>query len=437
MQVSVESAGGLQRKLTVAVPEDTIEQAVQTRLQNLTRTAKIKGFRAGKVPLKVVKQHYGQQVRQEVLGEVIQSSFYEAVSQEKLRPASSPSIDTQQIDDGQGLEYTATFEVYPEVQLADMSGAKIEKTVAEIGESDLDEMIDTIRKQQLQWEVVDKAAENGDQVTVDFKGIIDGEEFAGGTGENMTVEIGAGRMIKGFEDGLAGLKADDEKTLELKFPDDYHAKELAGKDVKFEIKVKKVESSKLPEIDEEFAKKMGVADGNIEKMRDDVKANMQRELDARLKNNVKQAVMDKLLELNKIDIPESLIQQESEVLLKQMQSNLMQQGMQQGQLKMEPSMFKDQAERRVALGLIMSEIVKQQSFVPDADKVRGFIEEMASGYEKPDDVVKWYYGDKQRLAEVESMVIEQQIVDWILEQAKVEDKTTSFKNIMYPEKDKG
>ena len=435
MQVSVESAGGLQRKLTVAVPEDTIEQAVQTRLQNMTRTVKIKGFRAGKVPLKVVKQHYGKQVRQEVLGEVIQSSFYEAVNQEKLRPAGSPAIDTQQVEDGKGLEYTATFEVYPEIKLADVADSKIEKTVSDITDADLDEMIDTIRKQQIQWEAVDKAAESGDQVTVDFKGLIDGEEFAGGTGQGMSVEIGKGRMIKGFEEGLVGLKVGDEKTLNLKFPEEYHAKDLAGKDVLFEIKVTKVEAAKLPEVDEEFAKKMGVADGSIDKMRADVKDNMQRELDARLKNSVKQAVMDKLLEINKIDIPDTLIQEESKLLLRQMQNNLMQQGMQQNQLQMDASMFRDQAERRVALGLIMSEIVKQQGIKADADKVRGYVEQLASSYEKPEEVISWYYSDKQRLAEVESMVMEEQIVDWVLGQATVTDKPVTFKEIMYPEKD--
>lgn len=435
MQVSVESAGGLQRKLTVAVPEDTIEQAVQTRLQNLTRTAKIKGFRAGKVPLKVVKQHYGSQVRQEVLGEVIQSSFYEAVSREKLRPAGSPSISTQQVDSGQGLEYTATFEVYPEIKLADLTGTKIEKSVAEISDSDLDEMIETIRKQQIKWQVADKAAETGDQVTIDFKGVIDGEAFAGGTGQGMTVEIGKGRMIKGFEEGLTGLKVDDEKTLELTFPAEYHAKDLAGKDVQFEIKVKKVETAVLPEIDENFAKQLGVADGSIEKMRADVKNNMQRELDTRLKNSVKQAVMDKLLETNKIDVPEALIKEESQLLLKQMQNNLMQQGMQQNQLQMDASMFKEQAQRRVALGLIMSEIVKQCEIKADANKVRQYIEELAASYDKPDEVIKWYYGDKQRLAEVESVVMEEQIVDWVLDQVTVEDKQVSFNKLMYPEKE--
>ncbi len=435
MQVSVESAGGLQRKLTVAVPEDTIEQAVQTRLQNLTRTAKIKGFRSGKVPLKVVKQHYGIQVRQEVLGEVIQSSFYEAVSREKLRPASSPNISTQQAESGQGLEYTATFEVYPEIQVADISGVTIEKQVSEISDSDLDEMIDTIRKQQIQWEVAEKAADTGDQVTIDFKGIIDGEVFEGGSGQDMSVEIGKGSMIKGFEEGLMGLKLDDEKILELTFPEEYHAKNLAGKDVQFEIKVKNVKTAKLPEVDEEFAKAMGVADGSIEKMREAVKNNMQRELDARMKSSIKQAVMDKLLETNKIDIPEALIQEESEVLLKQMKSNLMQQGMPQSQLTLDASMFKEQAEKRVALGLIMNELVKQQKIKADADKVRHFVEEMASTYEKPEDVIAWYYGDKQRLAEVESIVMEEQIVDWVLGQVNVAEKAISFNNMMYPEKD--
>lgn len=435
MQVSVESAGGLQRKLTVAVPEDTIEQAVQTRLQKLTRTVKIKGFRAGKVPLKVVKQHYGMQVREEVLGEVLKSSFYEAVSREKLRPAGAPNIDTQQADSGAGLEYTATFEVYPEVKLVDVAGTKIEKSVSEIKDSDLNEMIETIRKQQIRWELADKASATGDQITVDFKGIVDGEAFDGGTGQDMTIEIGKGRMIKGFEEGLVGLKADDEKTLALSFPDEYHAKDLVGKAVQFEIKVKKVETAELPEVDEEFAKKMGVADGNIEKMREDVKNNMQRELNARLKNAVKQAVMDKLLELNKIDVPDALIQQESEVLLKQMQNNLMQQGMQQNQLNMDTAMFKDQAERRVALGLIMSEIVNKQEIKANADKIRKYIEEQASSYDKPEEVIQWYYGDKQRLAEVESIDMEEQIVDWVLGQASIVEKTVSFNKLMYPEKE--
>lgn len=322
MQVSVESAGGLQRTLKVAVPEETIEKVVQNRLQNLTRTAKIKGFRAGKVPLKVVKQHYGSQVRQEVMGEVIQSTFYEAVSQEKLRPAGSPKFDAQPTETGEGLEYTATFDVYPDITVSDMSAVTIDKPVCEIGDTDIDAMIDNIRQQQVQWEEADQAAANGDRVTINFKGTIDGEVFEGGEGEGMAVELGKGRMIKGFEDGLVGVKVAEERTLDLTFPADYHAKDLAGKPVHFAIQATKVETAKLPEIDAEFAKRLGVVDGDLDKMRDDVRGNMQRELDTAIKNKAKQEVMDKLLEANKIEVPESLIQGEAEHLMQQMGNNL-------------------------------------------------------------------------------------------------------------------
>ncbi|MDH5181178.1 MAG: trigger factor [Gammaproteobacteria bacterium] len=434
MQVSVESAGGLQRTIKVAVPEETIEKVVQNRLQNLTRTVKIKGFRAGKVPLNVVKQHYGKQVRQEVLGEVIQSSFYEAVSQEKLRPAGSPSFDTQQTEAGKGLEYTATFDVYPEIEIRDMSGMTIDKAVCEINDADVDSMIETVRKQQIQWEAADKAAENGDRVTVDFKGTIDGEVFQGGEGSGMSVELGKGRMIKGFEDGLVGIKVDEERTLNLTFPEEYHAKDLAGKPVQFAIKATKVEVAKLPELDAEFAKRLGVADGDLDKMRSEIRANMQRELDSTLKSKVKQAAMDKLLEANKIEVPDALIQGEANHLMNQMGNNLMNQGMKRDQIRLDPSMFSEQAERRVALGLIMAEIVKQQGIKADADKVKSYIDTVAASYEKPEEVVQWYYGDKQRLSEVESLVLEEQLVDWILGQAKVEEKKMTFSELMYPDK---
>jgi len=433
MQVSVESTGGLQRKLTVAVSEDVIDQAVQSRLQNLTRTAKIKGFRAGKVPIKVVKQHYGSKVRQEVLGEVLQSSFYEAVSKEKLRPAGNPSFDAQQAEPGKGLEYTAVFEVYPEIRLAELSGETIQKPAVEISETELNAMIDNIRQQQVEWDVVDKPAAEGDRVTIDFKGMIDGEVFDGGEGQDMPVELGKGRMIKGFEDGLLGVNANDEKVLELTFPDEYHAQDLAGKDVQFVVQVKKVESAKLPEVDAEFAKRLGVADGDIAKMRDDVKANMQRELDTTLKNKTKQIVMDKLLEVNNIEVPVALADTESQNLMNQMRNNLVNQGMKPEQVTLEPSMFKAQAERRVALGLLMSEIVNSQKMTADADKVRSFVQDVANSYEKPEEVLAWYYGDKQRLGEVESLVLEEQVVDWVLGQVSVEEQKQSFNELMYPE----
>lgn len=434
MQVSVESAAGLQRTLKVAVPEETIEKVVATRLQSLTRTAKIKGFRAGKVPMKVVKQHYGQQVRQEVLGEVIQSSFYEAVTKEKLRPASSPSINTENDEAGKGLEYTATFDVYPDIKIADMSGQKIEIPNCEISDADIDGMIETIRQQQVSWKDSSEAAGDGDKVTIDFKGIIDGEAFEGGEGKGMAVELGKGRMIKGFEDGLVGVTMDEERGLDLSFPEDYHAKELAGKDVHFDIKVTKVETPALPEIDSEFAKRLGVADGDMDKMREEVKANMQRELDAIIKNKTKQEVMDKLLDANKIEVPAALIESESQNLMKQMSNNLLSQGMKPDQITLEPSMFNEQAQRRVALGLIMAEIVKDQGLEADAAKVKNYIDTVASSYEKPDEVVKWYYGDKQRLNEVESMVLEEQLVDWVQQQAQQETKNYTFAELMYPEK---
>lgn len=434
MQVSVESAGGLQRTIKVAVPEERIEKVVQNRLQNLTRTVKIKGFRTGKVPLKVVKQHYGSQVRQEVLGEVIQSTFYEAVTQENLRPAGSPSFDTQQMEAGKGLEYSATFDVYPEIKICDLSTVTVTKPVCEIGDADIDAMIDTIRQQQVTWEEVDRPAEDGDRVTINFKGTIDGEVFEGGEGEGMSVELGKGRMIKGFEEGMLGMKNEEERTLDLSFPDEYHAKDLAGKAVQFSIQAKKIEAAKLPEIDAEFAKRLGVADGDLDKMRDEVRSNMQRELDGALKNKAKQEVMDKLLDANKIDVPESLIQGEAEHLMNQMGNNLMGQGMKREDVKLDPSMFKEQAVRRVALGLIMAEIVKQQEIKADADKVKSYIDSVAKTYEKPEEVVKWYYSDKQRLTEVESMVLEEQLVDWILGQAKIEEKSYSFSELMYPDK---
>jgi trigger factor len=433
MQVSVEPTEGLQRRLKVSVEEDRIQDAVQSRLKDMSRTVKVKGFRAGKVPLKVVQQQYGKQVRQEVIGDVLQSTFYEAVSQENLRPAGKPSFDDMQSEPGKGLEYTATFEVYPEIELADFAGVTIEKPVVEITDADVDEMIETIRKQHMEWEPVERPAEEGDQVNIDFKGSIDGEVFEGGEGKGMTVVIGSGRMIEGFEEGLKGARAGDDLTLELSFPENYHAKELAGKPVKFEIHVNSVEAPKLPEVDAEFAKKLGVEDGDVEKLRSEIRANMERELKARIKSRIKEAVMDALLKAHDIQVPETLIQSESETVMQQMMQNLASQGLAQQDLKLDPAMFRDQAERRVKLGLIMSEIVRANDIKVDPDRVKAMIEEIAAPYEHPEEVVKWYYGDQRRLAEVESLVFEEQVVDTILEQALVEEKPYKFNELMNPQ----
>lgn len=432
MQVSIETTQGLERRMMVEINEEQIAEAVETRLKSMAKTTKIKGFRAGKVPFKVVKQHYGGQVRQEIVSDLVQSTFYEAVTQEKLRPAGGPTIGNDLVATD-GLKYTATFEVYPEVEIASFEGVTLEKEAAEISDADVDDMIDTIRKQNKTWEVVERGSEDGDQVTVDFAGSIEGEAFEGGSGTDMTVEIGASRMIAGFEDGLKGLKKGEETSLSLTFPEDYSQKELAGKPVEFKITVKAVEQVALPEVDEDFAKKMGVEDGNIEQMRKDIRENMQRELDTKIKTNLKQVAMDKLIELHQMDVPKALIEQEAATLMQQMQQNLVNQGMKQGDLQLGSDMFKEQAARRVSLGLIMAEIVKENDIKVDDEKVRAKVEEIAEPYDQPEQVISWYYGDKQRLSEVESLVFEEQIIEWLLSKVTVEEKARDFKELMQPE----
>ena len=436
MQVSVETTNGLERKITVAIDEEKIASVVDGRLQDMTKTVKIKGFRAGKVPLKIVKQQYEEQVRQEVVGDVLQSTLYEAIGQEKLNPAGQPRIDSLKSDPGQGMEYSALFEVYPEVKLGDLSNATIEKPVAEITDADVEEMLETVRGQHKEWQAVEREAKEGDQLNINFKGMIDGEVFPGGEGNDMAIELGSGRMIKGFEEGLVGAKAGDDVTLNVTFPDDYHAKELAGKPAQFETHINKVEEAKLPELDDAFATKLGIKDANVENMQKEIRTSMQQELDSRLNTQVKSAVMDVLISTNEFDVPKSLIESESEALKDQMAQNLQQQGMQDQGLKMEASMFADQAARRVKLGLIMSEIVKSEKMEADEDRVKKKIEEIAAPYEQPQQVIDWYMGDNQRLAEVKALVTEEQVVDWAMEKAKVVDKNMTFKEVMSPEQNK-
>lgn len=436
MQVSVETTNGLERKITVAIDEERISSVVDGRLQDMTRTVKVKGFRQGKVPLKIVKQQYEQQVRQEVVGDVLQSTLYEAIGQEKLNPAGQPRIDSLKSDPGQGMEYTALFEVYPEIKLGDLSKETVEKHVTELTDSDVDEMLETVRGQHKEWVAVDRAAKNGDQVNINFKGMIDGVAFPGGEGKDMVIELGSGRMIKGFEEALVGAKTGDDVTLNVTFPDDYHAKDLAGKPAQFETHVNKVEESKLPELNDDFAKKLGIKDPSVDNLRAEIKTSMQQELDSKLRMQVKNAVMDALINTNKFDVPKALIESESEALKKQMIENLAQQGMKDQGLQIDAKMFADQAERRVKLGLIMSEIVKSEKIEADAERVKQKVEEIAAPYEQPQQVIDWYMGNNQRLAEVKALVTEEQVVDWAIEKAKVVDKSKTFKEIMNPEQNK-
>ncbi len=432
MQVSVEEVGTLERKLTIAVDEAKIADAVQKELKNLSRKVKLDGFRAGKVPMKVMKQRYGDGVRQQVLQDVMQSSFYEAIIQEKLQPAGTPMFGAPSVEEGKGFEYTATFEVYPVLELAKLEGVTIEKPVVEISDADLDTMLETIQKQHISWNEVDRKAKQEDQVTIDFKGEIDGEVFEGGTGMDMAIEIGKGQLIAGFEDGLVGLKAGDEKALDLTFPEDYQKQDLAGKPVKFAVTMKKVEEPVLPPMDDELAKKLGIEGGDVERLRSDVRDNMQRELDTALESKTKQVVMDKLLELNSIEVPGSLAENEAKNMANQMAQNLVQQGLPAEQARLEPTVFNEEAKRRVSLGLILSEIVKQADIKASDEAIKARVDKIAEPYEKSEQVVQWYYGDKKRLAEIESLVLEEQVLKWALEQADVKDNSMSFNEIMYP-----
>ena len=433
MQVSVETTNGLERKITVVIEEERLSSVIDGRLQDMTKTVKVKGFRTGKVPLKIVKQQYAQQVRQEVVGDVLQSTLYEAIGQEKLNPAGQPRVDSIKSDPGQGMEYTALFEIYPEITLGDLSKETVEKPTAELTDADVADMLETVRGQHKEWVSADRAAKEGDQLNINFKGMIDGEVFQGGEAADMPIELGSGRMIKGFEEGLIGAKAGDDVTLNVTFPDDYHAKELAGKPVQFDTHVNKVEESKLPELDDDFAKKLGIKDASVENMHKEIKGSMQLELDNRLTTKTKSAVMDALINAHEFDVPKAMIEEESEAIKKNMLENLKQQGMQDQGMEINASMFADQAIRRVKLGLIMSEIVKSEKIEADEDRVKKKIEEIAAPYDQPQQVVDWYNGDKQRLAEVRALVTEEQIVDWAMEKAKVVDKSVTFKDMMSSE----
>jgi trigger factor len=429
MQVSVEETGSLERRMNVAVPEERIDQEVQSRLQRLSHSAKVKGFRPGKVPMKVIAQQYGKQVRDEVVGEVIQSTYFEAINQEKLQPAGMPSIEPKVMAKGEGLEYTATFEVMPKVELAEVTGVKLEKVSAEVGDEDLEKMLENLRQQRAGWKEVKRKAKKGDRLNIDFKGTIDGEEFSGNSGENVPVTIGAGRMIDGFEKGLTGAKTGEELTLDLQFPEDYAHKEVAGKPVQFQVKVNKVEAPELPELDEEFAKGLGIGDGSLEALRNEVRQNMERELKQAVGAKNKQAAMDKLVELNSIEIPAALINQEAESLKQQM---MQQMHVPQGKsgVDLDAALFKDQAERRVTLGLLLSELIKAKDIKVSEEQLKAKVEEIAATYEKPQEVMDWYFGDKQRLSEVETLALEDTVVDWIFAQADVSESKSSFDDVM-------
>lgn len=432
MQVSIETTSGLERRMTVGVPASEVDDAVNARLQEAAKTVRINGFRKGKIPLKVIKKRFGKGVRQEVLGEVMSRSYYQAISQENLRPAGQPKIEPKTTEEGKDLEYVATFDVYPEVELSDFSKLDVEKKVAEVTEADIDKMIESLRQQRRTWKEVKRQARKGDQVNIDFVGTMDGEEFAGGSGQNTNLELGSGRMIEGFEDGLLKAKAGDEVTLDLTFPENYQNRELAGKPVQFRVKVNSVSEPVLPELNDEFFAVFGVEEGGEENFRKEVRENMERELRKASRNQVKSQMMDKLIEANPVEVPASLAAAEIDTLRQQAMQRFG-----QGAQNLDPSMlpddlFREQAEKRVALGLILGEVIKQKGLQADPARVREAIEDVASTYEEPEQVINWYYGNQEQLQAMESAVLEDQVFDIILEQANVTEKEVSYDALINP-----
>lgn len=429
MQVSVESGEGLEKRLLVDLPAERVNAEMDKKLKDLARHVRLDGFRPGKVPMRTIKQRFGEQVRQETYGSLIQETLYEAASQEKLMPAGEPRIELREAAEEGGLGYTATFEVMPEVKIADLSGQTVIRPSAEVTEADVDAMIEKLRKQRAVWNDVERGAQDGDTVHIDFTGKIDGEPFQGGSAENAPLVLGSGSMIEGFEAGLLGAKAGDERTLEVRFPDDYRAEHLAGKEATFDVKVQRVTEAQPPEVDEEFVKAFGVEAGTVEALRDDVRKNMEHELRQKLKSITKERVMDALLAANPIDIPKAMVAQEAERMKQQLIQDMQQRG-QQSNVDLPASVFEDQARRRVHLGLLVGEIISGQQLRADEEQLRETIAEFAESYENPQEVVDYYMQDKSARGSVESLVLENQVVDWILGQVQVAEEQKAFADIM-------
>ncbi|WMC11840.1 trigger factor [Oceanimonas pelagia] len=429
MQVSVETTQGLERRLTITVPAEQVTGEVNNRLRQLAKTRRIDGFRPGKAPLTVIKKMFGASVEADVAGDLMQRNFFEAVMSEKLNPAGMPTMEPAPIKAGEDFTFTATFEVYPEVEVKGLDAVTVEKPQAEVTDADLDKMIDTLRKQHADWVEADRAAEDGDRVTMNFVGSVDGEEFEGGKADDFVLVLGSGRMIPGFEDGLLGKKAGDEFTIEVTFPEEYHAENLKGKPASFAITLTKVEAQQLPELTEEFVKRFGIADGSVDGLKAEVRKNMERELAQALKASVKEQVIDGLLEQNQIEVPQSLIDSEVNTLRKQALQRF-------GGLdaknapELPAELFKDQAERRVRVGLVLGELIKTNEIKADDAKVQEIIASMASAYEDPAEVVAYYNDNPQLLENVRSLAVEDQAIEFVLSQAKVTDKQVSFDEVM-------
>ncbi len=430
MQVSVEVLNGLERRITIGVPAESIESEISKRLQQLSRSQRLPGFRPGKLPMNVVNQRWGDSVRREVWGDTMQRSFYEAVMKEKLNPAGNPRIEPKTLQAGKDVEFVATFEVYPEFTVAGLDKIVVEKPTAEVTDADVETMLETLRKQRSSWAVADRAAKEGDQVTIDFVGTVDGVAFEGGSANGVKVVIGSNSMIPGFEEGLVGAKAGGSVELNVTFPEDYGNKDLAGKAAVFKVVVGSVSEQKLPELDDAFVSLFGLSSGGVAALKVEVRKNMERELRQVIKNKIKAQVMDGLVKENSISLPTALVNQEVERLRQQANRELGMATRKKDLPELPVSLFADQAKRRVSLGLIVGEVIRANKIEADGNRVRAAVEDIASAYETPSEVVNWYYSNQRELAQMEALVLEDQVVDFVLGKAQVSDKVVSFDELM-------
>lgn len=433
MAVTVETLEKLERKITLSLPLVAIQNEVEARLKKVARTVKMDGFRPGKVPMNVVAQRYGYSVQYEVLNDKVGEEFAKAVQEAGLRVAGQPRISEKEGSAEGHADFDAIFEVFPEVKIGDLAAAEIEKLTAEVDEAAIEKTLDILRKQRRTFaqRAAEEAAVDGDRVTVDFEGKIDGEAFAGGKAEDFQFLVGEGQMLKEFEDAVRGMKAGESKTFPLAFPEDYHGKDVAGKTADFLVTLKKVEAANLPEVNEALVKSLGIADGSVEALRADIKKNLEREVKFRLQARNKQAVMDALVSVAELDLPKASVQAEVARLMEAARADLKQRGIKDAdKAEIPEDIFLPQAERRVRLGLVVAELVKTNNLEATPEQLKAHVDELAASYEKPEEVVRWYFGDRQRLAEVEAVVIENNVAEFVLGKAKVNDKAVSFEELM-------
>lgn len=434
MQSNVENLGALERRIEISIPQDQIQDEVNKRLKELAKKTKMHGFRPGKVPFKLVSQRYGVQVQQEVVGDVLQSKFADAVKKHDLQVVGYPSYEVKQNDNDNEnpaeLVFNAKFEVFPQIVFGDLGQVNIEKPVTTVGADDVDKTIEMIRKQHMQYQIVNRAAMEGDRVKIDYRGMLEGKDFEGGQATDVLLIVGKGKYMKDFEDAIVGMSLDEEKSFEVTFPDDYHGKDVAGKMVTFTVKLKSVELPVLPEVNSDFAKLLGIADGDVGKMRDAVHHDLEREVTRQIKSKLKTQVMRCLMDVNPIDAPNTLVNQEIARLMENARKDLVARGLEASEMQLKPDLFKEKAEHRIKLGLILAELMKVHHLKATAEQVRSVIEEAAQAYDNPEEVIKWHYSSEERLQDAESLALEENVVQWVLGQVNVVEKPVTFDELM-------